>query len=146
MSSSRRVRGAPPWTGKCTSNPHAEEETEGKHRLLRGHDSRGEGAFPSPPFQGDAFFHVGAAHGLSDSEKDGVKMLEKLLGGKAGERIWTYTHVFTHRIWHMKAYLFHGAKEPEGDYRWYSCEEYREIPLAGPHAKLAAYIEPYLEE
>lgn len=54
--------------------------------------------------------------------------------------------MFTHRIWHMKAYLFHGAKEPEGDYRWYSCEEYREIPLAGPHAKLAAYIEPYLEE
>lgn len=66
---------------------------------------------------------------LSDSEKDGVKMLEKLLGGKAGERIWTYTHVFTHRIWHMKAYLFHGAKSLKaitagtaakntGKYRW----------------------------
>lgn len=107
--------------------------------------------------EGKALFHLRPSKGmlssmwelpmvLSDSEKDGVKMLEKLLGGKAGERIWTYTHVFTHRIWHMKAYLFHGAKEPEGDYRWYSCEEYREIPLAGPHAKLAAYIEPYLEE
>lgn len=107
--------------------------------------------------EGKALFHLRPSKGmlssmwelpmvLSDSEKDGVKMLEKLLGGEAGERIWTYTHVFTHRIWHMKAYLFHGAKEPEGDYRWYSCEEYREIPLAGPHAKLAAYIEPYLEE
>lgn len=41
----------------------------GKHRLLRGHDSRGEGAFPSPPFQGDAFFHVGAAHGFVGQRK-----------------------------------------------------------------------------
>lgn len=107
--------------------------------------------------EGKALFHLRPPKGmlssmwelpmvLTESESAGVEELEKLLGGKAEEKVWEYTHIFTHRIWHMKAYLFQRAKVPDGEYRWYSHKEYREIPLAGPHAKLAAYIESYLDE
>ncbi len=83
---------------------------------------------------------------LSDTEEAGKRELEELLQGKAEEKIWEYTHVFTHRIWHMKAYVFRHIRIPEGEYRWYAHEEYREIPLAGPHARLAAYLENRLEQ
>ena len=29
--------------------------------------------------------------------------------------------------------------------RWFTPEEYREIPLAGPHARLAAFVERIVE-
>ena len=80
----------------------------------------------------------------SDAEK-GLKELERLVSGKAEEKIWEYTHVFTHRIWHMKAYIFKDIQVPAGDYQWFSYEEYKKIPLAGPHAKLAAYIGSYMK-
>lgn len=70
------------------------------------------------------------------------KELEDFLSGNAERKIWDYTHVFTHQIWHMKAYAMEGSCVPEGEYAWFSPEEYKEIPLAGPHAKLAAAIEP----
>ncbi|MFR6110860.1 MAG: hypothetical protein ACLUIQ_05305 [Dialister invisus] len=72
-------------------------------------------------------------------------MLEKLLGGSGRKNLDVYPCVHAPHLAHESVFVS-WRKEPEGDYRWYSCEEYREIPLAGPHAKLAAYIEPYLEE
>lgn len=84
---------------------------------------------------------------LSEAEADisaGRKELEQMLDGKAEELVWSYTHIFTHRIWHMKAYLFEAGQVPEGEYRWFSPEEYQRIPLAGPHAKLAALTEKYV--
>lgn len=75
---------------------------------------------------------------------EGRKALESFLGGTAETLIWSHTHVFTHRIWHMKAYLFEDGQVPEGEYRWFTAEEYRKIPLAGPHARLAAAAEKYL--
>ena len=80
---------------------------------------------------------------LAPDVQTGRKELEKYLSGKAEEKIWEYTHVFTHRIWHMTAYLFETAVVPDGDFQWFSYEEYKKIPLAGPHARLADYIEGY---
>ena len=78
---------------------------------------------------------------LGETEGEARKGLEQLLSGKAEDFLWKYKHVFTHRIWHMKAYPVREGAVPEGEYRWFSPEEYREIPLAGPHARLAAFVE-----
>lgn len=78
---------------------------------------------------------------LAETEEEARKGLEQLLHGKAVDFLWNYKHIFTHRIWHMKAYPVEGASVPEGEYRWFTPEEYREIPLAGPHARLAAFVE-----
>jgi A/G-specific adenine glycosylase len=78
---------------------------------------------------------------LSGSAEKARTVLETALSGKAGECLWQYRHVFTHRIWHMKAYRMEASHIPEGEYGWYSPEEYRELPLAGPHARLAAFVE-----
>ncbi|WP_303001737.1 A/G-specific adenine glycosylase [uncultured Dialister sp.] len=78
---------------------------------------------------------------LAEKEEDAKKGLEQLLCGTTEDCLWTYKHVFTHRIWHMKAYPVREGAVPEGEYRWFSPEEYREIPLAGPHARLAAFVE-----
>ena len=43
----------------------------------------------------------------------------------------------------MTAYLFETAVVPAGDFQWFSYEEYKKIPLAGPHARLVAYIAGY---
>lgn len=80
---------------------------------------------------------------LSHEVTEGRKELEHFLSGTAEEKIWEYTHVFTHRIWHMKAYLFSGVTVPAG-YRWFTPFEYEKIPLAGPHAKLLAYVKKYI--
>lgn len=82
---------------------------------------------------------------LGETEGEARKRLEQLLSGKAEDFLWTYKHVFTHRIWHMKAYPVEGASVPEGEYRWFTPEEYREIPLAGPHARLAAFVEKIVD-
>ena len=78
---------------------------------------------------------------LGETEEEARKGLEQLLAGKTEDFLWQYKHVFTHRIWHMKAYPLREGEVPEGEYRWFSPEEYREIPLAGPHARLAAFVE-----
>ena len=78
-----------------------------------------------------------------DIEKSRVE-LEKFLQGKAEQDLWHYTHVFTHRIWHMTAYEMGEIEVPSGEYKWYSAEEYKQIPLAGPHARLAAFVEKLL--
>lgn len=80
---------------------------------------------------------------LSETKEGARKELEEKLKGEAGEVLWHYKHVFTHRIWHMDAYVMEGGTVPEGEYRWFSPEEYKKIPLAGPHAKLAAWVEDY---
>ena len=41
----------------------------------------------------------------------------------------------------MKAYRMEDCRVPEGEYGWFAPDEYREIPLAGPHARLAAFVE-----
>ena len=48
---------------------------------------------------------------------------------------------FRRRLCPAKAYPVKEVAVPEGEYRWFSPEEYREIPLAGPHARLAAFVE-----
>ena len=57
--------------------------------------------------------------------------------------VWKHRHVFSHRIWNMNAYVAAPAiQEPMGkDYAFFTPEEYRNIPLAGPHAQLAAWAE-----
>ncbi len=70
--------------------------------------------------------------------------MEKILQGQALQDLWHYSHTFTHRIWHMTAYEMENFCVPEGDYRWFSPEEYKQIPLAGPHARLAAFAEKLL--
>lgn len=78
---------------------------------------------------------------LAPEAEESRTALEKLLGGRAGELRWTLTHVFTHRIWHMRAYNMETACAPSGeDWRWFTREELRQIPLAGPHARLAAIV------
>lgn len=78
---------------------------------------------------------------LAENEGESAERLEALLSGHAGEKRWALTHVFTHRIWHMRAYEMTGGTAPEGeDWRWFTPEEMRVIPLAGPHARLAAAL------
>lgn len=69
---------------------------------------------------------------LAETEEEARKGLEQLLHGKAVDFLWNYKHIFTHRIWHMKAYPVEGASVPEGEYRWFTPEEYREIPGRPP--------------
>lgn len=83
---------------------------------------------------------------LSDNAETSRFGLESLLQGKAEELVWKYKHIFTHRIWMMKAYTVKDCKVPRGDYHWFTPEEYKEIPLAGPHARLAAFAEKLLRE
>ena len=82
---------------------------------------------------------------LSRSREEAKEALEALLTGRAGESLWHCRHVFTHRIWHMNAYPMEDIHVPEGEYRRFSPEEYREIPLAGPHARLAAFVEKLID-
>lgn len=82
---------------------------------------------------------------LASSSEGAREELEKMLQGKTEDSLWHYSHVFTHRIWHMNAYLIKGSRVPEGEYRWFTPEEYREIPLAGPHARLAAFVEKIID-
>ena len=78
---------------------------------------------------------------LAAEEAESRRELEALLGGRAGTKRWELTHVFTHRIWHMRAYEMESATAPAGeDWRWFTREELRQIPLAGPHARLAASV------
>ena len=81
---------------------------------------------------------------LADTSGESRKLLEKELQGKAEQDFWRYTHIFTHRIWHMTAYEMGNIIVPAGEYQWFSAAEYKEIPLAGPHARLAAFVEKLL--
>ena len=81
---------------------------------------------------------------LADTSEESRKLLEKELQGKAEQDLWRYTHIFTHRIWHMIAYEMGDIIVPAGEYQWFSAAEYKKIPLAGPHARLAAFVEKYL--
>lgn len=83
---------------------------------------------------------------LSESAETSRAELESLLQSEAEELVWKYKHVFTHRIWMMKAYTMKSCVVPKGEYRWFTAEENKEIPLAGPHAKLAAFTEKLLRE
>ncbi len=55
---------------------------------------------------------------------------------------WQHRHVFSHRIWEMRAYDIIVTKDemPGTEYAWYDPEEFLHIPMAGPHAGLAAFI------
>ena len=44
----------------------------------------------------------------------------------------------------MIAYEMGDIIVPAGEYQWFSAAEYQKIPLAGPHARLAAFVEKYL--
>lgn len=78
---------------------------------------------------------------LSLTAEESRTALEALLGGAAGNPRQAFTHVFTHRIWHMRAYEMESGDAPAGaDYQWYSPEEMRRIPMAGPHAKIAGAL------
>ena len=79
---------------------------------------------------------------LAETERESQKVLAALLGAKPGEKVWEYTHVFTHRIWHMRAFRVCGevTVPQEGEWKWVRPEEMREIPMAGPHGKLAGIL------
>ena len=79
---------------------------------------------------------------LSISESESRKDLECLLQAKLGEKMWEHTHVFTHRIWHMCAFcVCDEVFVPQnGKWEWVSPEEMRQIPMAGPHGKLAGIL------
>ena len=81
---------------------------------------------------------------LSGTIEESRKQLEKELQGMTEQDLWRYTHIFTHRIWHMIAYEMGDIIVPAGEYQWFSAAEYKNIPLAGPHARLAAFAEKYL--
>ena len=66
--------------------------------------------------------------------------LAKLLGTEAGPAVWLHRHVFTHQIWNMTAYVMEKGEVPEGEWSWFSPEEWEKVPLAGPHAKLADWL------
>ena len=79
---------------------------------------------------------------LAETERESRKALAALLGAKPGEKVWEYTHVFTHRIWHMRAFRVCGevTVPQEGEWKWVRPEEMRKIPMAGPHGKLAGRL------
>lgn len=78
---------------------------------------------------------------LDAGEEKSREALAALLRGQLGDKVWELTHVFTHRIWHMRAYTVPCAEVPAGaDWQWFSRDDLRRIPLAGPHARLAAYL------
>lgn len=78
---------------------------------------------------------------LSDEETESREELRKLLGAEPGKKIWEHTHVFTHRVWHMRAYETEAAEVPRGeDWQWFTAGEMRGIPMAGPHGKLAGIL------
>lgn len=77
---------------------------------------------------------------LEETEKEARQGLDELLQGKTGEVLWEHKHVFTHQIWTMKAYVLKEGIVPEGEYAFFSSEEWEQVPLAGPHAKLAAFL------
>lgn len=53
---------------------------------------------------------------------------------------WRHKHVFSHRIWELRAYRAAPPSTLAGDFRWVRPDEFVTLPMAGPHAKLAAYI------
>ncbi len=67
--------------------------------------------------------------------------LEASLQGAAGEILWSHKHVFTHQIWHMTAYRMQGGRPYLGICSYFTPQQWKALPLAGPHAKLAAYVE-----
>ena len=80
---------------------------------------------------------------LGRAAEEAQRSLEGLMGSPAEEAVWTHRHVFTHRIWHMTAYVM--AKTAvtaaaRDRWRWIAPEEFTEFPLAGPHARLAAWV------
>lgn len=78
---------------------------------------------------------------LAANEEESRRALERLLAGQTGTLLWSYTHVFTHRIWHMRAYEMGDVLPPAGeDWQWFDRPALRSIPLAGPHARLAAFV------
>jgi A/G-specific adenine glycosylase len=106
---------------------------------------------------GKALLHVRPSTGMlasmwefpmaeDDSEEQAKQKLEEVFQGTVKDMVWSHTHVFTHRIWHMKAYWFEKGQFPKGPaWQYFSPEEYREIPLAGPHSLLAAAMEHRLD-
>lgn len=84
---------------------------------------------------------------LEKTEEEARQGLVKLLGGEPGELLWEHKHVFTHQIWHMKAYILPGGTGtvPEGAYAFFTPEEWEQVPLAGPHAKLAAFLKKVVD-
>ncbi len=79
---------------------------------------------------------------LAETERESRNALALLLDAKPGEMIWEYTHVFTHRIWHMRAFRVDGeVRVPqEGEWKWVCPADMRKIPMAGPHGKLAGIL------
>ncbi|MBS5887552.1 MAG: NUDIX domain-containing protein [Negativicoccus succinicivorans] len=53
---------------------------------------------------------------------------------------WRHKHVFSHRIWELRAYRATPPSTLAGDFRWVRPDEFVTLPMAGPHAKLATYI------
>lgn len=79
---------------------------------------------------------------LDKNGEESRKHLEEVWGEIEEGPLWKLKHVFSHRVWHMKAYIVNLKNTADlKDTEWFSREEFKEIPLAGPHARLAAFAE-----
>ena len=64
-----------------------------------------------------------------------VQLDDELLG--------TIKHVFSHKKWHMTVYRaneVHGEILEKEEWQWLPAERYTEIPWAGPHGKITAWL------
>ncbi len=79
---------------------------------------------------------------LAEREPDSVDQLQYMCGNKVGKILWQHKHVFSHQVWHMTAYEMSDIQfTPDTSYGWFTDEQWRNMPLAGPHVKLAKAIE-----
>ncbi len=78
---------------------------------------------------------------LSESEPESVELLQDLCKSRVGRIVWQHKHVFSHQVWHMTAYEIDCADVAlDESYAWVTPEEWQQMPLAGPHVKLAGNL------
>ncbi len=71
---------------------------------------------------------------LAAAEPESFARLKKQMG-PVGDLYWQHTHVFSHQIWHVKAYW--GQEIPNlNRSSWIPLTEPAQVPLAGPYGKL----------
>lgn len=61
---------------------------------------------------------------------------------EVGAYVTEFTHVFSHRRWHIKAYearVKDLRDDLPSDWQWFRKEEFHTLPWAGPHGKLIEY-------
>jgi A/G-specific adenine glycosylase len=83
---------------------------------------------------------------LSKKREESLRQLKDTFPGTVEGPVWHLKHVFSHRVWYMNAYLVDAEVQAGKNCRYASPAEYRLLPLAGPHARLAAWAEKLVHE